>query len=431
MTWATEPLTHLRRESVAIVRAAIDSVDPVRLVERRLHALDLPTDRVALLAAGKASKGMAQGALAVLGERVCRGLVIAPGRVANLEPLVTIEAEHPRPGPGSEAGGAGALATAMSVAADETLLVLISGGASSLMAMPAAGVSLDDKREATARLLRSGADIFEMNVVRKHISQVKGGRLAAACRGSSHTMVLSDVVGDDLAVIASGPTVADPSTFAEALAVLERYGGVHLYPPNLVRHLLEGQSGRQPESPKPGAAAFIRARCEVIGSRREAMEGARVQAEMLGYEVVVMREPVVGEARVAGKLLARQLVESVSPGVATCVIASGETTVHVTGNGIGGRNQELALSAGFELSNAGRRFVFASVGTDGIDGPTDAAGAIFDHTSLQRMADLGLGHPSAFLEQNNTYALFDALGDLVKSGPTGTNTGDIHVCLLA
>jgi glycerate-2-kinase len=307
----------------------------------------------------------------------------------------------------------------------------VSGGASSLLAVPAEGLTLDDKRTATAILLRTGADIYALNTVRKHLSMIKGGRLAAACRSRSLTLVLSDVVGDDLSFIASGPTVADPSTYADALRVLDDFGGRDAYPPAIVKHIVAGVRGQISESPKPGDARLLLADTRLVGGRHDAMRGAAGEGARLGYSVHVFDEPVLGEARDAGPAFARRAIEAAERGLRpVCVVASGETTVRVKGTGVGGRNQELALAAAEVITNARSSMVLASIGTDGIDGPTDAAGAIVDNSTVDRLAGAGLS-VRAVLDDNDSYACFETLGDLVRTGPSGTNVGDLQVFLLA
>jgi len=374
---------------------------------------------------------MADAAEQAFGSRVRGGLVVSPASPATAGSLEVIVGEHPQPGPGSERGGRRALAIAEAVPLDAELIVLVSGGASSLLAVPAAGLTLGDKRAATGTLLKEGADIYALNTVRKHLSLIKGGRLAAACRARSRTLVLSDVVGDDLSFVASGPTVGDPSTFADALRVLDAFGGRDAYPGAIVAHILAGVDGQLPESPKPGDASLLRAETRLIGGRHDAMRGAAAEAARRGYAVHVFDAPVVGEARNAGPAFARQAIEAArTQRRPACVIASGETTVRVKGTGTGGRNQELALAAAEVIAGAGPQVMFASIGTDGIDGPTDAAGAIVDNSTVDRLNAAGKS-VQAVLDDNDSYTCFDSLGDLVRTGPSGTNVGDLQVFLLA
>jgi hydroxypyruvate reductase len=299
-----------------------------------------------------------------------------------------------------------------------------------MMAVPADGITLDDKRGTTDRLLKAGADIYALNTVRKHISAIKGGWLAARASAPTRTFAISDVVGDDLSVIASGPTIADSSTFDEALNVLQRFGGLAAYPAPVVARLSAGRRGAVAETPKPDDPRLARAFSSVIGSRRDAMDAAAVEAESRGYHVVRLDEPVVGEARTASIAhLQAMLVRTAGVGRPVCMVSSGETTVHVVGHGKGGRNQEFALAVAEPLASLGTAAVVASVGTDGIDGPTDAAGALVDSTTTARARDAGVGAPERFLEDNNAYAFFAALGDLIQTGPTGTNVGDLQIIL--
>ena len=387
-------------------------------------------DRVSVIAAGKAAPGMASTAVRVIGDRLQGGVVVAPSQSTHLGPLEFIAGGHPIPSSGSERGGRRALDVARSTDPAGVLLVLISGGASALMAVPAEGLVLEDKQRTTDTLLRAGADIHALNTVRKHLSGVKGGQLAAGSRAPSWALAISDVVGDDPSVIASGPTVADRSTFDDAHAILRRFGGLESFPPAVVARLEGGRTGAIPDTPKPGDPRLARAETRVIGSRAEAMQGAAAEARRRGYHVQVIAQPVVGFARdaAASHLRAVRDIAASAPRP-LCVVSSGETTVRVTGSGRGGRNQEFALAAAESLVAMGG-VVLASVGTDGIDGPTDAAGAIVDSDTMPRAGRKGLA-PSQFLADNNSYVFFESLGDLIRTGPTGTNVGDLQIVLFA
>jgi glycerate 2-kinase len=374
---------------------------------------------------------MAAAAARRLGAHIRNGLVITPDPASVPDPFESIVGGHPLPTPASEAAGRRALAIAEAIAPAGTLIVLISGGASALMVAPADGITLDDKRAATAQLLRAGADIHALNTVRKHLSDIKGGGLAARCRGTCRAFAISDVVGDDLSVIASGPTVPDSSRFRDALDVLARFGGEGAYPAAVVARLRAGVQGLIPDTPKPDDERLARATTRVIGTRRDAMNGAAAAASALGYEVLRIDDPVVGEARRAGASHMRAaLARSDGMRRPLCVVSSGETTVHVTGNGKGGRNQEFALAAAATIAPVTRPVVVASAGTDGIDGPTDAAGAVADDTTLARATSAGVSAERA-LAENDAYTFFAALGDLIHTGPTGTNVGDLQIILLA
>jgi hydroxypyruvate reductase len=349
---------------------------------------------------------------------------------------------HPLPTADSERAGRRALAVAQSLARGETLLVLLSGGASALMAVPAgddAPVTVEDKRHTTESLLRAGADIHALNAVRKHLSAIKGGWLAARTPGPCRAFAVSDVVGDDLSVIASGPTVADTSTFADAIAVLRRFEASGPYPPAVVRRLEAGARGEVAETPKPHDPRLANAMTTVIGGRRDAMDGAAREAAARGYRVVSVDAPIVGEARAAAAAhFHASLAIAAGGSRPACVIASGETTVTVVGRGKGGRNQEFALALADLLAQpetasrvGGAPIVATSAGTDGIDGPTEAAGAIVDSTTCARAQAAGLGPPAQYLAQNDSYAYFHALGDLIHTGPTDTNVGDLQIILFA
>ena len=412
-----------------LVRRTLDSSE-TRETMQRAAAIDV-------IAAGKAAAPMIEACAAASVVRLRTLLAIGPRR--SPESSVTLppsalwyDAGHPLPDGGSVAGARRALEVARASGERDLLLVLISGGGSSLMALPAPEIPLDAKQRTARILMEQGADIYELNTVRKHLSAIKGGQLALAAHGSVLTLAVSDVVGDDLSVIASGPTVADDSTFAGALDVLDRRGGRAIYPEPVVERLMRGAAGELPETPSSGDPRLSRAVARVIGPQRGAIEGARRAAAALGYDVHIVPEPVTGEARDA----ARQHIARTAQAIASmprpvCVIASGETTVTVRGTGKGGRNQEFAFAMAQSLAALGPNVAAASVGTDGIDGPTDAAGAIVDPTTFERAAAAGLAAPEDYLTNNNTFEFFDRIGDLIRTGPTNTNVGDLQVILVA
>jgi glycerate 2-kinase len=418
------------------VRAAIDGVDAGGLVQRAVEDADIvsPLQRaisVDVIAAGKAA-GVMLNAFASATERPLRRMLgIGPAR----PPLLPKGAEwqnagHPLPDDGSVAAARRALDIARSAAAEDLLIVLLSGGGSALLALPAEGITLAEKQQAGRVLMEQGADIYELNTVRKHLSAIKGGQLAAAAACPVLTLAVSDVVGDDLSVIASGPTVADDSTYAQALDVLTRRGGLAQYPGGVARRLQRGAAGELPETPTAGDARLARATARVIGSQRGAIDGAQAAAEKLGYHVHVVRDAVTGEARTAAIAhVARLASEVASLPRPLCVISAGETTVTVRGHGKGGRNQEFALAMAPVLGTLGDHVAAASIGTDGIDGPTDAAGAIVDTSTLARARQMGLS-ADAYLNDNNTYVFFERLQDLITTGPTATNVGDLQVILV-
>jgi hydroxypyruvate reductase len=338
---------------------------------------------------------------------------------------------HPVPDERSVTAATDALAVAGAAGPDDVLIFLLSGGASAMMALPPAGVTLADKQLASKQLLSLGAEIHALNAVRKHLSAIKGGWLAASNRGATLTFALSDVVGDDLSAIGSGPTVPDETTFADSLAVLDAHGGRDAYPRSVVERLTQGAAGVVPETPKPGDPRLARGLARVIGSGGTAVAGARRVAESLGYRVCVIDEPVTGEARRAARTIVDSALRfAARDGAPLCVLSCGETTVRTAGSGKGGRNQECALAMARAIQTAGRPVVAASVGTDGVDGPTDAAGAVVDGTTVARAEAAGIGTPERYLEEHNSYLFFDALNDLIRSGPTGTNVGDVQVLLI-
>jgi glycerate 2-kinase len=356
-----------------------------------------------------------------------RGVVAGPQGEGTLPAGVEwFEAAHPYPNAASEAAGRAALAGASAMRAEGTLVVLLSGGASSLLAVPAPGLTLQDKTATARVLMDAGVAIDGLNCVRKHLSAIKGGRLGAAAERSV-TFAVSDVHGpvpDDPSVIGSGPTVGDPTRFEDALSVVREAGVEARLPPAVLDHLKAARD----ETPKPGDPRLAHAAYHVIGSRQHAMAGAADAARSRGYLVRIVNQPSSGEARIAGAAFAADaLAFARAANRPVCVIASGETTVHVTGTGRGGRNQEFALGS-LAVIAASPDAWLGSVGTDGIDGPTDAAGAVVDGSTRARAAAAGVDERTA-LTNNAAYSFFHALDDLVVWGPTGTNVGDVHVML--
>jgi glycerate 2-kinase len=339
-----------------------------------------------------------------------------------------IESSHPFPDGRSEAAGNRAMAIAEGVHSGEALVILLSGGASALMAAPIEGVSLQEKIATTRLMMNAGADIHALNTVRRHLSKIKGGRLAAACVGTTLTLALSDVVGDDLNAIGSGPGVPDTTTWADAAAALYRFGG-EAHAASVRNMVARGVAGDVADTPKPGDHAMRRARARVIGSRKDAMEGARAAAEQRGYRPIVIDEPVTGEASDAAAGWLHEVRARVGDSRRVCVISSGETTVRVTGSGTGGRNLEFALALADHMPRLGPS-ALASVGTDGIDGSSGVAGGIVDATTLERAKQAGLESPSQFLAENNSFAFFAPLDDVVRLGRTDTNVGDLQILLI-
>jgi glycerate 2-kinase len=388
---------------------------------------------IRLLAAGKASRAMTTAFLSARPRDLVAGCVVGLGGAGRWPDRVSWrEGGHPVPTKASVDAGVAALELAAAAAPPGTLVVLLSGGASAMLALPVEGLTLADKQATTRRLLLEGADIHAVNAVRKHLSRIKGGRLGAASGGPVVTLVISDVVGDDLSVIGSGPTFADRSTFQDAIDVLDRFGGRSAYPAPAVEVLQRGAAGEIPDTPKPGDQALAHSTIRLIGSTRSATDGAGAEARSRGYRVHLRPDPVIGEARDAAGVHARLVAEIAASSTRPfCVVSGGETTVRVAGSGIGGRSQEFALALAGTLAEMGLKATAISIGTDGLDGPTDAAGAIIDESTVARARAAGLGDPGAYLTNNDSYRFFSALGDLVITGPTGTNVGDLQVVLVA
>ncbi len=423
-----------RADALAIALGGVEAVSPRVLMPRVADAMRASAPRgdgrLHVVAVGKAAAGMFEAFAAAPPGPIAQGLVIAPHRPDGwTAPWAFVEAGHPFATPGSEQGARLALDLAARVPADGCLVCLLSGGASALMAAPIDGMTLAVKQQAVAHVMKGGADITALNAVRKHLSRVKGGRLAAACPGTVVTFAISDVIGDDLSVIGSGPCVPDGSTWADAVAAVEHHGGWDGLPDDVRAVLDAGRRGALPDTPKPGDARLLRATAEVIGGRRQAMAGAAVAAVDRGYTPIVIEAPLTGEARLAAAAWWQAaLAASAAAGRPVAVITSGGTTVRVRGGGRGGRNQEFALALADVLAAHDAYTVVASIGTDGIDGPTDAAGAIVDTASAARAATAGLAAGRA-LDDNDSYPWLAATGDLVRIGPTGTNVGDLQVLL--
>lgn len=379
---------------------------------------------------------MAAAVERIAGPRLTGGIAVTKHGHAKsrLRVLRVFEAAHPIP---DRAGVEASIAIRdllRELNARDLLLVAISGGASALLPAPAGSMTLEAKQKTTDLLLRSGANISELNIVRKHLSFLKGGRLAALAYPATIVgLLLSDVAGDALDVIGSAPTVGDSSTFADAIAVLERYQLTERVPREVLDHLAAGARGEIAETPKPRDGLFRNVHNVVVGSNRLALEAAAREAKKLGYNTTILSSTMEGEARDVARAHAAILREAVAAGhpirPPACILSGGETTVTVRGNGKGGRNQEFALAAAMAIEGLDRVLVL-SAGTDGTDGPTDAAGAIANGDTVARARRSGLD-AAQYLAGNDSYALFDSLGDLIRTGPTGTNVMDVHLLLAA
>jgi hydroxypyruvate reductase len=429
-----------------LLREALLAADPHRLVRRHLKlrggALEvagirhpLRRGRLVVVAAGKAAFPMARAAEEVLGPHLGEGLAVSTATQGTLERVRLLTAGHPIPDARGLAAAAETESLVRGLGKDDLALVLLSGGASALLPAPEGGITLGDKALTTSLLLRAGATIHETNTVRKHLSRLKGGGLArAAAPARVATLVLSDVVGDDLSTIASGPTVPDRTTFADALDVLRRRGALDAVPQAVRARLEAGVRGEVEETPKPGDAAFRRVATRIVGSNRLSVEAAARAARREGLRPLVLTTRLEGEAREVARVLVAVLRECVSSGrparPPVVLLAGGETTVTVHGSGQGGRNQELATAAAGALAGFPAPAVVASLGTDGIDGASDAAGGIVDDLTTARAARLGLAPAAAFIAASDTRNFLGPLGGLIVTGPTGTNVVDV-VALLA
>jgi glycerate-2-kinase len=428
------------------LEAAVNAVEPKKIIESKLslknqvlkvngHSFDLrKIKKVYVVGGGKASGSMAEALERVLSNRITEGVVNVPRGDKHKTDIIELhESSHPFPDESGVEGTRRMLTIADQAEEDDLVVCLISGGGSSLMPLPRGEISLQDKRKVTDALLKSGATINEMNTVRKHISEFKGGWLAKkAYPAIILNLVLSDVLGDPLDFIASGPTVPDSTTFSDAIKVLEKYGLWDEVPASVRKVLREGEDGAIPETPKACDKAFKKVCNVVIGNCRSASIGAYESLKLNGLNSLLLTSLLEGEARQVGVMLssiAREIIASGNPvQKPSGIIAGGETTVFVVGKGKGGRNQEIALSAAEKL-NTLDGVVVASLSTDGVDGPTDAAGAIADGRTLTRAIKAGLS-ATKFLADNDSYDYFSKLGDLLFTGPTGTNVNDVSVIVV-
>jgi glycerate-2-kinase len=419
-------VTKLERDAQAIFKAALAAADPEAATFKTLKRLKIPFasfDRIFLVAVGKAAVGMAAAVENFLAQRLTGGIALTKygHSNGNLRKIKILEAAHPVP------DGAGFEASQQieqllrSLNALDLLITAISGGASALLSAPVPGISLTDKQRTTDLLLRAGADIFELNAVRKHLSRLKGGQMAAlAYPATVISLILSDVIGDPIDVIGSGPTAPDISTFRDALDVLAKHNLTERVPAT-VRHHLESGDG---ETPKPSDSIFENVRNVICASNRQALAVAASQARTLGYKSLILSSVMQGEAREVARVHAA-ILRDASPN--SCILSGGETTVNVRGKGKGGRNQEFALALALDI--AGLPNVAAlCAGTDGTDGPTDAAGAFVTGQTIANATKLGL-NARAYLVENNAYEFFRSAGGLLITGPTGTNVMDINILL--
>lgn len=444
-------LDEMKRTAKVIFSRALSAVDPSKIlkesirIERDHLSIKMEGDserifdlkkfhRIFLAGTGKASNSMAHAIEELFGDRVTKGVVTTKyGHLLPLKQTQIIEAGHPIPDRKGYEGARKIHRLLKESGPDDLVIFLLSGGASALLPFPADCIELKEKQEVTQLLLDSGADIKEINTVRKHISRMKGGWVAKwAYPSTVIAFILSDVVGDQLDVIGSGPTVADPSTFEEALEILKKYDLLSEVAPSVRKHLQSGKEGKVEETPKPGEAVFERVSNILIGSNILALREAKREAESLGFNAIILSSSIEGETREASRFLMAVAKEVISSGNPVprpaCILSGGETTVTIKGKGRGGRNQEFALAAALEISGI-EKVVVLSGGTDGTDGPTDASGALADHTTVQRAEAMGL-NPNAHLKNNDAYPFFQKLGDLLITGPTRTNVMDVRIVLV-
>jgi glycerate 2-kinase len=439
-------ITATRRAARMIFGAALKAADPRAAVRRhvRLNGETLVAggrryslgwfEHIWVIGAGKAGAAMASAVEGLLGRRVTGGLInVKYGHTARLRRIELNECGHPVPDEAGVRGAARIAELARQAGPRDLVICLVSGGASALLPLPAAPVTLAGKQAVTKLLLASGADIREINAVRKHLSAIKGGQLARlASPATVLSLLLSDVIGDRLDVIGSGPTEPDGSTFADAWAVIEKYALEAKAPPAVRERIQAGMRGEVPETPKAGDPAFRHTWNLVVGSNRLALDAAAARARELGFKPLVLSTTVEGETRDVARVhaaIAREVVTSGRPArPPVCLVSGGETTVTLHGGGLGGRNQEFVLAAAIDLEGC-PGVVVLSGGTDGTDGPTDAAGATADGSTIARAAALGLD-ARRHLADNDSYHFFEALGDLLKTGPTGTNVMDVRLLLV-
>lgn len=442
----TRTIQQLRDDSQAIFAAGVAAVDPAaamrRYLERRgtmLYVDGMAYDlqryaHIYVVGAGKAGATMAQGLEVVLADRLTAGAVtVKYGHLAPVTRVMLYEAAHPLPDAAGVRGAEAIRRLACQATADDLVFCLLSGGGSALLPAPCTTITLEEKQHVTSLLLACGASIDEINAVRKHLSRLKGGQLARVVAPATLiTLVLSDVVGDRLDAIASGPTVPDPTTFQDCLDILAHYGLLAQLPTSVTTYLYQGQAGLHPETPKASETFFALGQIVLVGSTRLALQAARHAAQSRGYNTLLLSSMIEGETRHIAQMhaaIAQEVRYSGHPIEApACIISGGETTVMLHEPGKGGRNQEFALAAALPIAGL-EGVVILSAGTDGSDGPTDAAGAMVDGHTVDRAQALGLS-PKTFLYGHDAYHFFAALNDLLITGPTGTNVMDIHLILV-
>ncbi len=437
---------NMRQQAEKIFQAALQAVKPEEAILRHLKLVDevltigdrtFPLkdyNRIFIVGAGKADAPMAQALEHLLGQHISDGIILVKdGHSLPLTRIRIHEASHPVPDERGVSGTTEVLSLVGNADEKDLVICLISGGGSALLVAPAEGLSLEDKQKVTQLLLDSGATIHEMNAVRKHLSRVKGGGLARLAHPATVvSLILSDVIGDDLDVIASGPTITDKNTFQDAQQVFNRYEIWERVSDSVRKHIEKGVDGEIEDTPKPGDPSFQRDSWELVATNFQALTSARKEAERLGYHTLILSGMMEGETQEVAKVhtaIAKEVVRSGNPlSPPLCVLSGGETTVTIKGKGKGGRNQEFVLASALAIDGE-KHMVVLSGGTDGTDGPTDAAGAIADGDTLARARTKGLD-PWDHLQRNDSYPFFEALDDLLMTGPTRTNVMDVRIMLI-
>jgi glycerate 2-kinase len=444
---SNEVYKHLRRDSLEILEAALISADPEKAilnnikrdgylikVDKRIYDLNKYL-RILIIGGGKAGGRMAEAIEQVLGDRITDGLLNIPSSQNQycLKHIKLNLCAHPIPDAEGVKGVKAILKLVEGCSERDLVICLISGGGSALMPLPAEGLSLQDLQNITSLLLKQGATINDLNIVRKHLDRFKGGQLARACgKADILTLILSDVVGDPIDIIASGPTAPDPSTYNDAVAIMKKTQVWDLSPENIKNWLSKGVQGEIPETPKSNDPIFDRVQNVVIANNMMALEAAEGEAKKRGYNTLILSSLIEGEAKIVGGVYAAIAGEIILSGrpiqSPAAVIAGGETTVEVHGLGNGGRNQELVLGAVKKITDL--NCVVVSMGTDGIDGPTDSTGGLVDGATLSKSLTAGLNIEKS-LRENDSHSYLNKLKDTLKTGPTGTNVNDIHLILVS
>jgi glycerate 2-kinase len=439
-------LDPLRRDAKKIFLHAVHAVDPQSIlsshVSLRNNILRIgdrkyplsQVERIFVAGTGKASAAMAVNLEKILGTRITQGLInVKYGHSQKLKRIRIREAGHPLPDENGLEGAREMVAMLSHLTPKDLVLFLISGGGSALLPLPVEGITLAEKQATTQELLSCGANIQEINTLRKHLSRIKGGKMTRMVFPAPLvTLILSDVIGDPLDAIASGPTVPDPTTYEDCARILSRYELWGKIPPSVAGHIREGLEGKKEETVKEGESALAGVYNLVVGNNLLAMRAAQKAAQALGYRTLLLSSLVEGETREVAKVhaaIAKEILLSGNPiPPPACILSGGETTVTLKGKGKGGRSQEFALAAALKIAGW-EEILMMSAGTDGTDGPTDAAGAFADGKTLTRAKTMGLD-PWSFLKENDSYHFFEKLGDLILTGPTGTNVMDLRILLV-